>query len=190
MESTYVIPENLKKMLESFENFAQTVKPLYLGGAVVAMRKAPEIRHCGGQAGYTLNSATLQLVDRLAECSVPLGEEGGLSHPIDQILAHCLKEIADIECTKTVDEASALRYIEFGLDYQAKFGTNKKKHVKKTPIKVKPLAEYHGIYIRSGLAGIATDVVSISVLDYWGALISDKPGFTVADTIRRFHAIL
>lgn len=185
IESTYVIPSNLRRMLSTYSQFTDEQNPMYLGGAVVASRKAPEIRHCGGRAGYTLNRAALQLADRLSECTLPDDPK-----PIDQQLAYCLRQLADLQCVKTADQDSALRYIEFGLDYQGKFSTNTKKYVKRTPLKVKPLADYHGIYIRDGLQGIASDAVAFSVVDFRGNNSSDLVGFTIADSIRRVDAIL
>eukprot|EP00934_Nitzschia_sp_Nitz4_P003312 Nitzschia sp. Nitz4//scaffold144_size56818//45724//47919//NITZ4_006546-RA/size56818-snap-gene-0.12-mRNA-1//-1//CDS//3329536543//3302//frame0 len=178
-DTTYVIPENLRSMLMLFKYQSST--PLYLGGTVVASRKAPEDGHCGGSAGYTINRATLELQKRMGQCS-----ESGLSNAtVYQLLAKCLEEIGGIRCKKTTDETSALRYLEFGLDFHARFS----KHVKKTPIKLKPLAQHHGIYVREGLEGISTHAVSFNVLNYKED-ISREPGFTPADAIRRFHAIL
>lgn len=187
VESTFVIPDNLRSLLASFPDFSSN-QPMYVGGAVVAVRKAPEIKHCGGKSGYTLNRAALaDLTDRLHECHLD-PENPGL--PVDQRLAHCLQQVAQIQCTKTVDKQSALRYVEFGLEYHAKFFSKSKKYVKRTPIKVKPLAEYHGIYIRDGLDGIAPDAVAFSVQDYWGNLVTGAPGFSLADAHRRTRAIL
>lgn len=191
IESSFVIPQNLVRMLSTYSEFKDSQNPMYLGGAVVAVRKNPQIRHCGGQAGYTLNRAALQLSERLSECSSTTMIPDETLLPVDQILARCLREIADLQCIKTVDEDSALRYIEFGLDYQARFTTKTKKYVKRTPVKVKPLAEYHGIYIRDGLDGIASDAVAFSVLNFRGNNHTwDEDGFTVADSIRRVDAIL
>ena len=150
---------------------------MYLGGAVVASRQEPRRRHCGGKAGYTLNRVALHLAPRLSGCST------NHTLPVDQQLARCLEELVGIQCTKTVDHDSALRYMEFGLDYQAKFAAKTKKKGLKHPIKVKPLAEHHGIYIRDGLQGIASDAVSFSVANFPNTT-------TTANTFRRVDAIL
>jgi hypothetical protein len=48
------------------------------------------------------------------------------------------------------------------------------------------LAEHHGIYMRPGLGSIAADAVSFHLVDGTGPLAA----FTVAETMRRVHAIL
>jgi hypothetical protein len=222
VESTVVIPSNLRRLLATTypQHFVTssdphpgattngsitiTATPVYLGGAVVAARKDPQLRHCGGKAGYTLNRAALQLASRLSECSVstiPKEEDHtstttttSNSLPVDQRLARCLEQIdASLKCVKTVNDDSALRYIEFGLDYQARFTTKTKKYVKRTPVKVKPLADHHGIYIRDGLQGIAEDAVAFSAVNYRSKrnhTENEQGLFTVADAIRRVDAIL
>jgi hypothetical protein len=60
-DDMYVIPENLQKMVSQLEPTFDKV-PLYLGGAVVPSRKTPDVRYCGGGAGYTLNPMALDIV--------------------------------------------------------------------------------------------------------------------------------
>jgi glycoprotein-N-acetylgalactosamine 3-beta-galactosyltransferase len=97
-------------------------------------------------------------------------------------MAMCLDQVANLKCSKTTDSTNALRYLEYGIDYQAKWS----KQLKGTPIKVKPLAEHHGIYMRASLGSVSSDAVSFHLVNgtqpIWNA--------TKADTLRRVHAIL
>jgi glycoprotein-N-acetylgalactosamine 3-beta-galactosyltransferase len=180
-DGMYVIPENLRTMLSHYDQFStnshqKQQQPMYLGGAVVPSRKTPSVRYCGGGAGYTLNRAALDLAPRLSECP-----QNTQSLPVDQQLAQCLGQVANLQCGKTADSTSALRYLEFGLDYQAQWSKSVK-----GPIKSKPLAEHHGIYMRQGLGSIAADAVSFHLVGGTEPLAA----FTVAETMRRVHAIL
>ena len=176
-DDTYLIPQNLRQLLSNYAGFY--TQPLYLGGAVVPSRKTPEVRYCGGGAGYTLNRKALELVaDGLGECSVIEKQQ----LPVDQQMAQCLNQLAHLQCGRTVDGESALRYLEFGIDYQANWSTK----VQGSPIKAKPLKEYHKVYMRQGLGGIAADAVSIHLVN------GNEPltGFTPDYAIRRVHDIL
>jgi glycoprotein-N-acetylgalactosamine 3-beta-galactosyltransferase len=177
-DDMYVIPENLQKLVSQFQPAFDKV-PLYLGGAVVPSRKTPDVRYCGGGAGYTLNSMALHIVaTRMGECQT----SNTLLLKPDYQMAMCLDQVANLKCAKTTDSTNALRYLEYGIDYQAKWS----KQLKGTPIKVKPLADHHGIYMKASIGGISTDAVSFHMVNgtqpIWNA--------TKADTLRRVHAIL
>lgn len=171
--STYVIPHNLKKIVSEIGNNFQT-KPMILGGAIIPSLQEPLERFCGGRAGFTLNRMGLN-VD-ISKCKV---ESPDIAP--DRLLGLCLNKIIGIKCRKTTDASSALRYLEFGLDYH----TNWNRKVK-GPIKNKPLSKHHGIFLQPGLNGISMDTVSFSLDDIGHT--SSKTSYT--DDFERVHAIL
>jgi glycoprotein-N-acetylgalactosamine 3-beta-galactosyltransferase len=154
-DDMYVIPENLRQMVSNYDSFRK--QPLYLGGAIVPSRKTPEIRYCGGGAGYTLNLKALDVVAaRLDQCTLSSKKQ----LPVDQQMGQCLDQVANLQCGKTADAKSSLRYLEFGIDYQAKWSIKVN-----GPIKVRPLLEHHDIYICQGIPGIAPDAISIHLVN-------------------------
>ena len=200
-DDMYVIPENLRYFVSTYNNqvansthVGETYKqqggqpPLYLGGAVVASRKFPQRAHCGYGAGYTLNRAALELFqNELSEkhCKDPtlLVDQASdtitESASVGELMAYCLG-LANVSCARTVDKRSALRYLEFGVDYQARWS----KQVK-GPIKVNPLKIYHNIYMRSKVQGISPSTVSIHLVDGSVPLAN----VSTANAIRRIHAL-
>ena len=190
-DDMYVIGENLKYFLSTYDNANTTQdstieqEPLYLGAAVVASRKFPERRHCGSGAGYTLNRAALLLLrNQLSEhrCNDPalLASQANATTTVGELMAYCLG-LAGIRCARTVDKDSSLRYLEFGIDYQARWS----KQVK-GPIKVGPLKTYHNIYMRPKVAGISPSTVSIHLANG----VVPLANVSTADAIRRIHAIV
>ena len=201
-DDMYVIAENLRYFLSTYndqaansthvvETYKQQGKqpPMYLGGAVVASRKFPHRAHCGHGAGYTLNRAALELFqNELSEqhCKDPtvlVGQSNGTiaeSVSVGELMAYCLS-LVNVSCARTVDKRSALRYLEFGVDYQARWS----KQVK-GPIKVNPLKIYHNIYMRSKIQGISPSTVSIHLVN--GSL--PLANVSTADAIRRIHALV
>jgi hypothetical protein len=163
-------------MVSNYNSFQK--QPLYLGGAIVPSRKTPEICYCGGGAGYTLNLKALDVVAaRLDQCTLSSKKQ----LPVDQQMGQCLDQVANLQCGKTTDDKSSLRYLEFGIDYQATWSIKVQ-----GPIKVKPLSEHHDIYMRQGIPGIAADAISIHLVN--GA--EPLADFSTAEAIRRVHAIL
>jgi hypothetical protein len=117
------------------------------------------------------------VANRLDQCTLSSKKQ----LPVDQQMAHCLDQVANLQCGKTVDGKLSLRYLEFGIDYQAKWSIKGQ-----GPIKVKPLSEHHAINMRQGIPGIAPDAVSIHLVNGTEPLAD----FSTAETIRRVHAIL
>ena len=172
-EDMYVIPENLRALLSQLPNQKE---PLYLGGAVVPSRKTPEERYCGGGAGYTLDSRSVQI---LVDIMMRNGVATDSVKPADQQVADWFRS-AGIQCRRSVDSDSALRYLEFGIDYQAQWN-----RAMSGPIKYNPLKEYHRIYMRPGESGVSDSAVSIHLVHGLEPLNA-----STAEAIRRIHAIL
>jgi glycoprotein-N-acetylgalactosamine 3-beta-galactosyltransferase len=177
-DKMYVIPENMREMVASVATSNDKI-PLYLGGAVVASRQHPEQRYCGGGAGVTLNKAALStFVKDLWECTTASTTP---TVPADQQLAHCFAQ-KNIQCGHTLDDQSALRYLEFGIDYQAQWSRKVS-----GPIKRKPLIEFHGINMQTGIRGISESSVSFHLVNGVDPLPLNSP---VETAMRRVHAIL
>jgi hypothetical protein len=174
--------------------------PLYLGGAVVASRVFPERRHCGGGAGYSLNRAALtlfqtQLSNQTCQDATSLLQQrpqlwdtnttgvdsikATMTVSVDRLMAECFAAV-NIFCAKTSDSQFAVRYLEFGIDYQARWSKQLK-----GPIKYNPLRVHHGIYMNSGIRGISTSAVSIHLVNGVEPL-----GSPLSKVIRRVDMVL
>mmetsp|Transcript_41752 Transcript_41752/g.100534 ORF Transcript_41752/g.100534 Transcript_41752/m.100534 type:complete len:558 (+) Transcript_41752:2-1675(+) len=171
--STYVIPENVKKMVSEIGQSFHS-EPMILGGAIVPSLQEPMERFCGGGAGFTVNRLGLN-VD-VQKCKLD-----SLEFASDRLLGLCLDQLSGIKCRKTTDSSSALRYLEFGIDYHANW--NRKV---KGPIKNKPLSKHHGIFMQPGLNGISTYTTSFSLDD----VNQVSSNIAYMDAIERVHAIL